>query len=70
MKLVDDEMCEICDEPENGEHVVLHCVRFGMTRTKYSFDCRFRNLIDLFNSNNVDTLLDVCKFLKDINVDI
>lgn len=70
MKLVDSELCEICDEPENGEHVVLHCVRFGIVRSKYSFDCRFRNLIDLFNSKNIDTLIDVCKFLKEINMDI
>lgn len=70
MKLVDDELCELCNEPENGEHVVLHCVKFGMTRAKYSFDCRFRSLIDLFKSKNVDTLLDVCNFLKEIDMDI
>lgn len=70
MKLVEDEMCEICDEPENGEHVVLHCVKYGMTRSKYSFDCKFRSLIDLFKSKSIDTLLEVCNFLKDINVDI
>lgn len=70
MKIVDDENCEICDEPENGCHIVLHCNRFGRTRAKYSFDCKFRTLIELFNTRDLNYFTEICDFLAEIEMDI
>lgn len=70
MKLVDEENCDLCDEPETAEHIILHCCKFGHTRTKYSFDCRFRNLLDLFKTKDLNLYVEVFDFLKEIKADI
>lgn len=70
MKLVQDENCDLCDEPETSDHIILHCIKFGHIRMQYSFDCKFRNLIDLFNTRNIDLFIEVTDFLKHIKVEL
>lgn len=65
MKIVDDSYCDICDERETAEHCILHCVRFGNVRENYSFDGRYRNMIELFKTKNEDLFKEVCRFVNE-----
>lgn len=70
MKLADDPDCEICQEPETAEHVILFCSRFGRIRAMYSFECKFKSLLDLFQSKDLATFKEVVKFLKQIKLEL
>ncbi|XP_062538742.1 uncharacterized protein LOC134207017 [Armigeres subalbatus] len=70
MKIVEDPNCDMCDEAENGEHLVLHCPKFGMLRSEYDFDGRFGNLTELFrnaitnNDKLLEQIVDFCNKAK------
>lgn len=70
MRIEDDDECEICQEIETAEHIVLHCNKYTTIRSKYSFDCKFRTLIELFKSNDIKTFKEVVHFLYQIDKDI
>nr|XP_029707775.1 uncharacterized protein LOC115254425 [Aedes albopictus] len=70
MKIVEDSYCEICDELETAEHSILHCVRYGNIRANYSFDCRYRNLTEIFQTKNENLYKEVCRFVKETGLNI
>lgn len=70
MKLKDDPNCDLCDEHETAEHVILHCPRFGMQRQQYSFDCRYANLEEIFKTGNKKLFEEVANFVKEMKLDL
>lgn len=65
MRLADDPMCDICEEPETSEHVILHCPLYNISRIKYSFDNKYRTLSDAFNTRNIDEFKDIVRFVRE-----
>lgn len=70
MKIVQDENCDLCNEPETGDHIILHCPKYGRIRSNFTFDCKFRNLLELFKTKNLDFFIEVTEFLKMIKVEL
>jgi recombinational DNA repair protein RecR len=72
MKIEETDKCNVCtDKKENGEQIFLHCIKFATIREKkYSFDGKFSSLMELFSSENCTYFEEVCKFLKEIKMDI
>lgn len=70
MKIIQDENCDLCDEPDTSDHVILHCLKYGRIRAQYSFDCKYHKLIDLFKTKNLDLFIEVTSFLKHIKVEL
>lgn len=64
MKLQDDELCDICQEPENAEHLILLCPKYNNTRAQFSFDGYFLNMTDLLKTRDVTIFKEVTNFIK------
>jgi hypothetical protein len=70
MKIEDNSNCDVCNQEENGEHIVLHCSKYDITRSKYSFVSNYSNLINLYKSKNLKYFKEICNFVKDIKIDL
>ncbi|XP_055598555.1 uncharacterized protein LOC129748100 [Uranotaenia lowii] len=64
MKLVDDPFCEICDQLETAEHIILHCNRYNDIRSKFSFVHKFQSIVDLLKTKNTLHFEEIIEFLK------
>lgn len=64
MKLQDDELCDICQEPENAEHLILLCPKYNNIRAQFSFDGYFLNMTDLLKTRDVTIFKEVTNFIK------
>ncbi|KXJ74835.1 hypothetical protein RP20_CCG012895 [Aedes albopictus] len=64
MKLEETEECELCDEPETADHLIMHCPRFGILRSKFDFELQFHSLQDLLKSKNMKVYREVTDFIR------
>lgn len=71
MKIVENPNCDMCDEAENAEHLILHCPKFGYLRSEYEFDGKYRNMTELFknvletkNSSILEQITEFCEKAK------
>lgn len=70
MRLKDSPDCDLCDEPETAEHVILHCPRYGMQRHHYSFDCRYANLEEIFKTGDKELFEEVANFVSEMKLEL
>lgn len=70
MKISDNADCELCEESETSEHVILHCPRFNILRMQFSFDNKFTSLVELFKTGNHTLFKEVAEFVKMAKLDL
>lgn len=71
MKIVESGECDMCDESETAEHLILHCPKYGMLRSEYDFDGlygstteMFKTVIETKNLKMLEQIVDFCKKAK------
>lgn len=69
MKIADDPDCEICAEPETSEHIIMDCPRYGVSRSKFSYETKFATLNDLFKSRDQSYYKEIVEFVKATKTD-
>lgn len=69
LKIKDDLYCDYCDCLNTSEHIIFECVKHLLPRDKHNLD-KFYSIQQAFEDKNVDTLKNICKFLKDIKLNI
>lgn len=70
MKIVNSEECEICEVPETAEHTILHCPLYGNIRSNYSFELKFRSLVELYQTKEIELYKEVTKFVHQTKLDL
>lgn len=70
MKIVDDESCELCQEAETADHVIMDCPRYGHTRMNYSFERSHRTLMDVLKSKNLLLYKEISDFVRCCKLDL
>ncbi|XP_053683669.1 uncharacterized protein LOC128733859 [Sabethes cyaneus] len=69
MKITENPNCEICEESETAEHLILHCTKFNNIRIKYSF-IKYKKLIDVFKTKNTSLYKEITDFVKETGLEI
>lgn len=64
----DNELCDLCDEVEDLEHTLYHCIRWLNTRAKAKVLENRKPIARIFEDHKIDELKSIVQFLKDINV--
>ncbi|XP_062535231.1 uncharacterized protein LOC134204427 [Armigeres subalbatus] len=70
MRLNDDGDCDICQEPETAEHLILLCPKYNNIRAQFSFDGYFLNITDLLKTRDVTLYKEITNYLKTCKLQI
>lgn len=62
--------CDVCLEEETADHFIIHCNKYGVTRSEYDFDGKYGTLIDLFRTEDTELFKKVCNFLRKIKIEL
>lgn len=63
-------MCSQCDEIEDLEHTLYHCVKWLNTRAKCKVLQDLKPISKIFEEQKVEELKSVVNFLKIINIQV
>lgn len=69
-KWEDDEMCHLCGEVEDLEHILYHCIKWLNTRAKVQALHSLKPISQIFSDPKLEELKSITQFLKDINISI
>lgn len=69
MKIQDEMYCDFCDCLNTSEHIIFECIKHLIPRDSHNLD-KFYSIQQAFEDKNIETLKNVCKFLKTIKLSI
>lgn len=64
MKIVDDGECELCQEEETADHLIMTCLKLGHIRQAYSFECKYRTLVDALKTKDIGLYKEIADFVR------
>lgn len=70
MKLVETDECELCEEPETADHLIMHCPKHGILRSKFDFELQFHSLHELLKSKNVEVFRELTSFIRQAKLNL
>lgn len=68
MKKIESQLCEHCNVIEDTHHILFACKNFNVIRNNYKKLCQEPDTIKLMNTNVDENLMEICKYIKEINV--
>ncbi len=70
-RLVDSELCELCNDIETAEHLIFNCTKYDTSRKTYKFISQMKNIEEFWNSNSKDeSMKEIIDFVKKNNISI
>lgn len=69
MMIKDEMFCDLCDCLNTSEHIIFQCVKHVIPRDKHNLD-PFYSIQQAYDDKNVETLKNICNFLKEIKINI
>lgn len=70
MKLADNPNCEVCNQLETSEHLVINCTKFRAIREKYTFHKKSDKLAELLSGGDITTMKEICDFVREAKLDL
>lgn len=70
MRIVANDECEICEEPETSDHLIMHCPRLGLIRSKFEFELKFRSLCELLKTKNMEWYREIIDFVRQAKLNL
>lgn len=70
IKMEDNPNCEVCNEIEDNEHIILKCKKYDNTRIKYPILNNSTNLIEILKNNIPTQIKSLINFITESNINI
>lgn len=69
-KKVETDICEVCGETDDGNHVTLKCKKYERQRLKYPFMSKYTSIQLLVKNESEANIKKMCEFLKTNNITV
>lgn len=71
IKLENNPNCEVCNQIENNEHIIMNCIKYNNVRTKYPILYNnSKTLKEILSINNTDHIKSIIKFINECNINL
>lgn len=70
IQVVDSNLCETCNTPEDNQHIMFDCTQFTENRKNFKIFEEFHDLKSILKSKKKENYLQLLNFAEDINFEV